>query len=127
MGPFSSNPVLYYDGDCGFCTKVAQLALRARLRIDIAPLQSVDHVSLGLDGDRSQREVPLRYADGRVVYGYRAIASALATGGAVCRFVAVAMTCKTMATLSEHSYHWVAAHRHQLPGGSSTCTLESSH
>jgi predicted DCC family thiol-disulfide oxidoreductase YuxK len=120
----SSLPVLLYDGDCGFCTKVAHLSQRGRLGVEIDALQNVDLARLAIDVERSRREVPLRYPDGHVVYGYRAIAGALATGNRLCRLAAVAMTWRRVAPLSERGYRWMAAHRHQLPGGTATCSLD---
>ena len=62
----------------GHVDAVAAWAPRLRLRARVDSIQ--DSALAGVDADRALRELPFVHDDGRVVYGHRAIAAALATG-----------------------------------------------
>src|SRR4051812_29334091 len=78
-----SVPALVYDGDCGFCTRAAEVARRL-LPGDCAVTawQRTDLAAIGVTAARAQREVFWVSRTGRVVGGARAVAGALrAVGG----------------------------------------------
>lgn len=117
--------VLLYDADCAFCTRAASAVPRLRLSVGVCPLQSVDLVGLGVDPERANRELPFVDGTGSVSYGHAAVASALRTGPLPLRLLGVAMTLPGLNVVFASLYRLVAANRHRLPGGSSTCQLPS--
>jgi len=115
------GPVMFFDGDCAFCTKCAMVGPRLRLNSVFTKLQSVDLPSLGVDPVRAQREVALRYDDGTILYGHEAIAGALRTGSKPWRILGHVLVLGPIDPFSAMVYRAVSRHRHQLPGGSTTC------
>lgn len=112
--------VLFYDPDCGFCTRTARwLAWASRGQVRIAPLTSEE-------ADRTLAEVPpserwdrawLRQ-DGVLYGGHEAVWHALYTipGGALLRPL---RWIPGFQPLSRRIYRWVADHRAR------TCRLPS--
>jgi len=117
------RPRLLYDADCGFCTRVARLIPWLRLRVDVNSIQSVDLAAFGVSPERATVEMPLVRVDGSVVYGYEAVAAALATGVLPLRVIARLLTVPAFSRVFKRMYAWVAKHRHQLPGGTAACAL----
>ena len=112
---------LLIDDDCGFCQRVAGLVGVFGVRSSVATLQSTDLVALGVDPVRARQEMPYIHPDGRVDYGHRAWAAALATGPWPVRVLARVLRWRPVEPLAAGFYRWVATHRHRLPGGTSTC------
>ena len=111
------------DGDCGFCMRTAALVPRLGVDIDASTIQEADLAALGVDADRAQVEMPYVHPDGRVDYGHRAFAAILATGPLPWRAVSRVMTSRAVDPLARRAYHWVAANREKLPGGTPSCAL----
>lgn len=111
------------DGDCGFCMRTARLVPRLGIRVEQGTIQSADLDALGVDAERAVWEMPYVAPDGRVEYGHRAWAAILRTGPLPWRLVGRAMTTRPVEPLARRTYHWVATHRHQLPGGTAQCSL----
>ena len=117
----SQKVVLYYDGDCAFCTEFVKCARRLPLQADYRPMQSVDLDSLGIDPVRSLVEVPSRQEDGTVYYGHRAISSVLQTGALPFTLIGHLMTWWPFNWLAAQLYRLVSQHRTQLSSVSSSC------
>lgn len=113
------------DADCGFCMRSAALVPRLGVDVDAATIQSVDLEELGVDEERALVEMPYVHPDGRVDYGHRAWAAILATGPLPWRVVSRLMTSRPLEPLARRTYHWVAANRSRLPGGTPTCSIEA--
>lgn len=113
------------DGDCGFCIRTAELVPRLGVDIDRTTIQAVDLAALGVDADRAVVEMPYVHPDGRVDYGHRAFAAILRTGPLPWRAVGRLMTAPGVDTLARHAYHWIAANRSRLPGGTPSCSIET--
>lgn len=112
---------LLYDADCGFCTRSAGWLAGWGVP-GIAPMQATDLAALGVDPARAEREIPALLADGRVVYGARAIGEALRSGPWWLR-VAGWLVRWPLAWPAALVYRAVARYRHQLPGGTGACEL----
>ena len=112
------------DGDCGFCMRTAAQVPRLGVHVDAATLQSVDLAQWGIDEERAYVEMPYVHPDGRVDYGHRAFAAILATGPLPWRAVSRVMTSRVGDPVARRVYHWVAANRSRLPGGTATCSIE---
>lgn len=113
------------DADCGFCVRTAALVPRLGVDVDRASVQSVDLAALGVDEGRALVEMPYVHPDGRVDYGHRAFASILRTGPLPWRLVGRLMTTPLVDPVARRAYHWVAAHRSRLPGGTPACALDA--
>lgn len=113
------------DGDCGFCMRTAALVPRLGVDIDASTIQEVDLAALGVDADRAVVEMPYVHPDGRVDYGHRAFAAILRTGPLPWRAVGRAMTAPGIDAVARRTYHWIAANRSRLPGGTPSCSLDA--
>jgi predicted DCC family thiol-disulfide oxidoreductase YuxK len=121
MSTLGQHVVLFYDGECVFCTASARLGRRLKLRAEFLPLQSVDLSALGVDPERVRHEVALRREDGSVLYGHRAIAGVLTTGLLPARLVGGAMTWGPFDRISAWGYRMVSTHRPELSRGITSC------
>ncbi len=117
------KPLLLYDADCGFCTRAVAWVPRLRLKVSVRAMQSVDLDGVGVSPSRAARELPLVRADGTVAYGHEAIAAALATGSLPLRLLGRLLIAPGCSGLFSWFYRTVAAHRHELPGGTASCAL----
>lgn len=117
---------LLYDADCGFCTRVAGVAPRLRLDLEVQALDAVDLAALGVDQRRARRELPYVGSDGTVTYGHLAVASALLTGPVPARMLGRLLGSRALDRPAAAGYRWVAAHRHRLPGGRAACVLPAA-
>lgn len=115
---------LLYDADCGFCSRAAAKVARLGVRVDLAPLQSVDLPALGVDPDRALREMPFVHHDGSVVYGHHAWAAGLRTAGTGWRLLARLLEAPGISPVVARFYRLVADNRSRLPGSTDTCGIE---
>ena len=112
-----------YDADCGFCTRSIDVLMRSGARAKFQPLQTADLITLGIDPRRATREMPAVLTNGDIVYGAQAFRAALSSGPRWMRSLAALMRCSLVSALARVGYHWVATHRHHLPGGTPTCAI----
>lgn len=117
------QPILIYDGDCGFCTRSVRLAERLPVRISIAPWQEVDLAAFRTTQSRAEHEVLFVDPDGRLSGGSRAVAELLKHCAMPWRLLGYAMSAPVARTLADWLYRWVAANRHRLPGSTPACQL----
>ncbi|WP_020143245.1 thiol-disulfide oxidoreductase DCC family protein [Terracoccus sp. 273MFTsu3.1] len=118
------RPTLVYDADCGFCTRSVQFIERwvdRRDRYDVRPWQSIDLAAVGLTVQDCDEAAQFITADGRILSGHRAIASAATHGAPAWRPAGHLLMAPGVSWLAARAYRWVAAHRHQLPGGTPAC------
>jgi predicted DCC family thiol-disulfide oxidoreductase YuxK len=115
-------PLLVYDGDCAFCTRVVDLA-RARLGVQCraVPWQEADLAALGLTEDQVVEKVWWVDPDGTKVSGHRAVAAALRHGAPAVRSVGRLLDADAFAPVASAGYDLVARNRHRLPGGTPAC------
>ncbi len=118
-------PLLVYDGDCAFCTRVVELA-RARLGVQCrtVPWQQADLVALGLTEAQVVEKVWWVDPDGSKVSGHRAVAAALRHGAPAVRSVGRLLDAEALAPVASAGYDLVARNRHRLPGGTPACRTE---
>ncbi|WP_354643503.1 thiol-disulfide oxidoreductase DCC family protein [Kitasatospora camelliae] len=131
------DPVLVFDGDCGFCTTCvvwAERYPRASLSSagwEAVPYQRADLAALdGLAGgrglvtrERAEREVLWVTPAGRVYGGAQAAARLLMRSGGAWAYAGGALTLAPVRPVADAVYRWVARHRHRLPGGTPACAL----
>ncbi|MEA2827076.1 MAG: hypothetical protein QOG43_1515 [Actinomycetota bacterium] len=116
------GPLLVYDGDCTFCTRLVDLA-RARLgvRCRAVPWQQADLAALGLTEAQVVEKVWWIDPDGSKVGGHRAVAAALRHGAPAVRSVGRLLDADALAPVASAGYDLVARNRHRLPGGTPAC------
>ncbi|WP_062215419.1 thiol-disulfide oxidoreductase DCC family protein [Streptomyces sp. NBRC 109706] len=119
-----AQPVLVYDGDCGFCTTSVLFAER-RVRPDctIVAWQFADLDALGTDAERARHEVLWVTPTGRVYGGSRAVAKALLSAGRWWAPLGALLTLPPISWLAHGIYRAIATNRHRLPGGTPTCAV----
>ncbi|MGO4956101.1 thiol-disulfide oxidoreductase DCC family protein [Luteococcus sp. Sow4_B9] len=117
---------LFYDPDCGFCTRAASVVAGWGLPIHVRPMSPASLTQAGVDLDRAWQEIPFVAADATVTHGARAFGEALSTGSGTLGLVGRALCHPLVLVVAEPVYRWVARHRHQLPGGTGTCRLDTT-
>ncbi len=120
------RPLLVYDGDCAFCTRVVDLAVR-RMGVDCRAVawQQADLAALGLTEEQVTEKVWWVEPDGTKVSGHRAVAAALRHGGPAVRPVGRLLDAPSLAPVASAGYDLVARNRHRLPGGTAACGIDS--
>lgn len=123
------SAVLVYDGDCGFCTRVASwVARRPGLRAGVRVVTSVsiDPAAVGLTRRQLDEAAWWLAAGSEPLGGARAVAAALRACGKPWAYVGLALDVRMVRPLARHGYLWVAANRHRLPSGNGVCGLPRS-
>jgi predicted DCC family thiol-disulfide oxidoreductase YuxK len=115
---------LVFDGDCGFCTRAADVARRVLpAGCAVVAWQLTDLAALGVTAERAQAEVLWIDRDGRVSGGARAVARGLRAAGLPWSPLGVVLSVPPVSWLAPPVYRWVAAHRYRLPGGTPACRV----
>lgn len=118
--------LLVFDGDCGFCT-TAIGRLRAVLPRfpEAQPWQRLDLDALGLTVDDVTTYAWLVDRDsGRRWRGAQVFAALLrGQRSALPRLAGATLAAPGVRGLAALGYDWIAAHRHELPGGTPACAL----
>lgn len=115
-----------FDGDCGFCTRSARFAERwVPTDAAIVPYQWADLDALGLIEADCEQAVQWVGPDRRSA-GPDAIADLLRSSRPAWRPVGWLLGRRPVRLLAWPVYHWVARHRHQLPGGTAACALPAA-
>jgi predicted DCC family thiol-disulfide oxidoreductase YuxK len=111
-----SQPVLLYDGDCGFCRRqVERLRTRVGDAVAFQPFQSATDRA-GIPESNLSRAVHLIDADGRVSSGAEAVFRTLAAGKRNSLWLWMYRRVPGFAPIAELGYRWVARHRGRLSG-----------
>ncbi|MEV6480272.1 DUF393 domain-containing protein [Streptomyces sp. NPDC051576] len=121
-----SEPVIVFDGTCGFCRfTVTRLARTSRLRLagQLLPYQSADLASYGLTHQKARERMWL-VQDGQLHGGAQAFTAWFATGGSTARMVGRTLTLPGIRHTAEAAYRLIARNRHRIPGPwERTCTI----
>ncbi|MDE3720903.1 DUF393 domain-containing protein [Nocardiopsis sp. N85] len=115
-----------YDDDCGFCKRAVAFARdRLRSRTEFVAWQDFDLDSVGLTPEQTDEAAWVVYPDGRRFRGGDAVAEVLLHARPLVRPVGRLMRLPLLRAINRRAYHWVAANRYRLPGGSASCALPS--
>lgn len=116
------RPVLLFDGECGFCTRMLGWLrlLDGKSRIDTLPYQRPGAAeSIGASGSECSESVQWRGPDGTRLEGAAAVNAALGvalgTGWPLRLY-------RYSAGPQERLYGWVAGNRRRLPGVTPWCS-----
>ncbi|MGL5816249.1 MAG: thiol-disulfide oxidoreductase DCC family protein [Phycicoccus sp.] len=118
-------PLLVFDGDCGLCTRLAEVAAhRTPPRggtVTASQWVDLDHYGL----TEEQCRLALQYVDahGRVHSAQDAVARLLLDSHPWWRPAGAALRLPGVNQLAGLVYRWVARNRYRLPGGTPACGL----
>jgi predicted DCC family thiol-disulfide oxidoreductase YuxK len=118
--------VLFFDGDCAFCSRSVHWVARLdrRKRVAFAPLQGTLAAELGFAGYASEKGgtlVLLREGDGRVFKRSDALLELCAAFGGAWRLLRV-LKCLPR-PWRDRLYQWVADNRHRLMKSGDACRM----
>ncbi|MFF0885383.1 thiol-disulfide oxidoreductase DCC family protein [Streptomyces sp. NPDC003456] len=118
------QPVLIFDGDCGFCTTSVGVVQRlVRPRCEVVAWQRVDLDALGVTEDRARYEALWVTPTGRVYGGAQAVAKILLSAGGVWAVPGAVLTLPPVRWAAHGAYRLVAENRMRLPGGTAACAV----
>lgn len=119
-----TQPVLVFDGDCGFCTTSVKLAeRRLRPRCEAVPWQFADLDALCVTEERAGHEVLWVTPDGTVYGGAQAVAKLLLSTGRAWPLLGALLMVAPARWVAHGAYRLVARNRHRLPGGTAACAV----
>lgn len=112
-----AEPVLIFDGECGFCRRSVRI-LRARVRRvpHIVAWQSIDLAAHGTTEEACREAVQHVGSDGRVRGGADAVARLLVEAGLPWVIVGRVMSLPGIIHAARAAYRWVARNRHRFRG-----------
>ncbi|WP_369142134.1 thiol-disulfide oxidoreductase DCC family protein [Streptomyces sp. R44] len=119
-----NQPVLVFDGDCGFCSTSVRFAeRRLKPRCETTAWQFADLEGLGVTSTRASHEV-LWVTPGGVVYGgAQAVAKVLLSSGGGWPAAGALLTLPPVRWVAHGVYRLIANNRHRMPGGTAACAL----
>jgi predicted DCC family thiol-disulfide oxidoreductase YuxK len=121
------EPMLIFDGDCGFCTTSARfIERRISSHAEFRPYQNTDLHALGITERRADHEVLWVSPDRRVFGGAQAVAKLLIDAGGPWRPLGLAMRVPPIRWIAHGVYHLVSVNRHRLPGGTPACAIPTT-
>jgi len=126
-----NDPVLLYDGDCGFCTTSVRTGERvlgtrgwSAVPYQFADLDALAAFTGGqVSEERAEHEVLWITPLGRVHGGAQAIARVLMRRGGAWAWAGAVLTLPGARGVAALVYRAVSANRHRLPGGTPACAL----
>ncbi|MEU8825735.1 DUF393 domain-containing protein [Streptomyces sp. NPDC048636] len=119
-----TQPVLVFDGDCGFCTTSVRFAeRRLRPRCESVPWQLADLPALGVTQERAEHEVLWVTPTGTVYGGAQAVAKALLSAGGGWSLLGASLMLPPVRWVAQGAYRLIAVNRHRMPGGTPACAL----
>ncbi|MFV2117550.1 thiol-disulfide oxidoreductase DCC family protein [Streptomyces sp. Act-28] len=119
-----NQPVLVFDGDCGFCSTSVRFAeRRLQPRCETVPWQFADLEALGVTSARAEHEVLWVTPRGVVYGGAQAAAKALLSAGGGWALAGALFMLPPMRWVAHGVYRLVANNRHRMPGGTAACAL----
>ena len=118
--------VLFFDGDCGFCSASVRRVARLEKdgKVDFAPLQGKLASEMGLAGYAAATDgtmVLLREDDGRIFTRSDAVIELAGVLGWPWKLATLARILPR--SWRDGAYRWIADHRHLMPGTPATCAL----
>jgi len=115
-----ADPVLLFDGDCGFCSwSISKLEQHGLLGHPAVSWRSLPRAELPVPAERLSTEVVLIRPGTAPVGGADALAATVLASRSPVRFAGVLMR----GPLARAVYRQVARHRYRLPGGSDACAV----
>lgn len=119
-----TEPVLIFDGTCGFCTSATNYILKhSSAKLVAHPWQFIDVTHYGISQEQAQSKVQL-VVDGQVFAGHEAFAMLLRLQkNLFLKVVGKLLVIPPFSLLARFGYFLTAKYRHKLPGGTPACKL----
>lgn len=118
------QPVLIFDGDCGFCTTSVGVVQRLlRPRCEVVAWQQADLDLLGVTAEQARYEALWVTPTGWVYGGAQAVAKLLLSAGGVWSVAGAVLTLPPVRWAAHGVYRLVAGNRMRLPGGTAACAV----
>ncbi|WP_405888302.1 DUF393 domain-containing protein [Streptomyces longwoodensis] len=122
-----TQPVLVFDGDCGFCTTSVGLVRRLlQPRCEVVAWQHADLASLGVTAGRARYEALWVTPTGRVYGGAQAVAKILLSARGAWPVLGALLTLPPVRWAAHGVYRLVAENRGRLPGGTPACAVPAA-
>ena len=119
-----NDPVMVFDGDCGFCTSCVEfLGRHVAGGARFVPWQRADLDRLGVTKEQAEAAVLWVAGDGRVAAGPDAVAALFVDAGGVWRRMGEAIRVAPIRAIAWPVYRWIARNRHRFPGGTPACAV----
>jgi predicted DCC family thiol-disulfide oxidoreductase YuxK len=119
-----TQPVLVYDGDCGFCTSSVTFAeRRIRPSCGITPWQFAELDALGVTQSRAERELLWITPHGTVYGGAQAVAKLLLSARGGWAVLGAVLRLPPIRWIAHGVYRIIADNRDRMPGGTAACAL----
>ncbi len=124
------KPVLIFDGDCGFCTKTANLVkqLDTHQRIRVLPNHTTGLLDeAGLTFEQTLEAAWFVDEKGRQFRGAGAINTCLAAVHGIFEPLVWLYALPGIRQIEDTVYAWVARNRYRMPGSTAACKVEPPH
>jgi predicted DCC family thiol-disulfide oxidoreductase YuxK len=120
----AETSILFFDGDCGFCTSTANfIEKNSTAKIEAKPYQWAKLADFGLTEKEAAAKVQL-VSGGKIYAGHHCMAKLLLLQpNPILKFVGAVMVMPNIDPISAKVYDWVAANRQKLPGGTPACKM----
>ena len=121
------KPVLIFDGDCGFCTKTANLVkqLDTRGHIRVLPNHTTSLLDeVGLTFEQTLEAAWFVDEKGRQFRGAGAINTCLAAVHGLFEPLVWLYALPGVRQIEDMAYAWVARNRYRMPGSTAACKVE---
>jgi predicted DCC family thiol-disulfide oxidoreductase YuxK len=123
------QPVLIFDGECGFCTRTANAVMRlnTKHRFGVLPWQTPGLLDqTGLTQQECMDAAWFVDEHGHKYRGAAAINATLSALGGVFAVAAWLYRIPGLKQIEDAVYRWVADHRYRLPGASDACKIPTT-
>jgi predicted DCC family thiol-disulfide oxidoreductase YuxK len=117
------KPVLIYDGDCGFCTRSANVLMRLPVDAEATPYQFANLALYGTTEERANHEVLWVDRSGQVHGGAQAVARLLLSAGGAYAAAGWLLRTPPVRWIAAGVYRLIANNRQRMPGGTAACAL----
>jgi predicted DCC family thiol-disulfide oxidoreductase YuxK len=115
-GRVAKRAVLLYDGECGFCTAMAELAEeRFTADADYVALQSVSLATYGVSEAEARHSLHWVSGDGRIAQGSEAVARLLISSGGAWSVLGRLLLVPPLSFAAAAGYWLVARYRSRIP------------
>ena len=123
--PRPALPLLVFDGDCGICSKLSDVADRwvHPRGGSVVAAQWIDLPHYGLTPEQCDEALQFVDASGRVHAAQDAVARLLLSSHLWWKPFGALLLLPGINQLAGMGYRWVARNRYRLPGGTPACAM----
>jgi predicted DCC family thiol-disulfide oxidoreductase YuxK len=116
MADARERPVLVYDGECGFCTRVVEEATdRLGADVDYLPSQQAPLASYGISEAEARHSIQWVAPEGRIGHGAEAAARLLVASGGGWALLGRLLLAPPFSFVAAGAYWLIARNRSHIP------------